>query len=106
MTVHHPVRDADSDDPAFDLTPRTYEIDISFSDMGWQKTFSLARRSKGCHLVTDEVLPNIEEGLKGVQVSPMESESILEASRHSLFLMLYAQVGMLFLFMCVPPVSS
>ncbi|KAI0673526.1 hypothetical protein C8Q78DRAFT_630539 [Trametes maxima] len=36
--------------------------------MGWQKTFTLARRSKGCHLVTDEVLTNIEAGLRGVQV--------------------------------------
>ncbi|KAI0721237.1 hypothetical protein C8T65DRAFT_631093 [Cerioporus squamosus] len=36
--------------------------------MGWQKTFTLARRSKGCHLVTDEVLTQIEPGLRGVQV--------------------------------------
>lgn len=36
--------------------------------MGWQKTFTLARRSKGCHLVTDEVLGQIEPGLRGVQV--------------------------------------
>ncbi|EJF67043.1 hypothetical protein DICSQDRAFT_96079 [Dichomitus squalens LYAD-421 SS1] len=36
--------------------------------MGWQKTFTLAKRSKGCHLVTDEVLAQIEPGLRGVQV--------------------------------------
>ncbi|RPD64964.1 hypothetical protein L227DRAFT_541422 [Lentinus tigrinus ALCF2SS1-6] len=36
--------------------------------MGWQKTFTLARRNKGCHLVTDEVLTQIEPGLRGVQV--------------------------------------
>ncbi|KAI0361191.1 hypothetical protein OH77DRAFT_1391527 [Trametes cingulata] len=36
--------------------------------MGWQKTFTLARRSKGCHLVTDEVLSHIDAGLRGVQV--------------------------------------
>ena len=36
--------------------------------MGWQKTFTLVRRSKGCHLVTDEVLSHIDAGLRGVQV--------------------------------------
>ena len=36
--------------------------------MGWQKTFTLEKRSKGCHLVTDEVLRQIEPGLRGVQV--------------------------------------
>ncbi|KAK0198365.1 hypothetical protein F5146DRAFT_1019383 [Armillaria mellea] len=34
--------------------------------MGWQKTFTLSRRSKGCHLITDEVRSNIKEGLEGV----------------------------------------
>ncbi|KAL1753291.1 hypothetical protein FB107DRAFT_292465 [Schizophyllum commune] len=37
--------------------------------MGWQKTFSLSRRAKGCHLVTDEVQAQIKDGLKGVKVS-------------------------------------
>ncbi|KAL1683852.1 hypothetical protein EV122DRAFT_257567 [Schizophyllum commune] len=37
--------------------------------MGWQKTFSLPRRAKGCHLVTDEVQAQIKDGLKGVKVS-------------------------------------
>ncbi|KAI0778577.1 hypothetical protein BD413DRAFT_510206 [Trametes elegans] len=36
--------------------------------MGWQKTFTLARRSKGCHLVTDEVVSQIDAALRGVQV--------------------------------------
>jgi len=36
--------------------------------MGWQKTFSLARRSKGCHLVTDEIITQIQPGLQNVQI--------------------------------------
>ncbi|KAI0691333.1 hypothetical protein BC835DRAFT_1360770 [Cytidiella melzeri] len=36
--------------------------------MGWQKTFTLGRRSKGCHLITNEVVSQIAEGLKDVQV--------------------------------------
>ena len=36
--------------------------------MPWQKQFTLSSRSKGCHLVTNEVLPQIEEGLKGVKI--------------------------------------
>jgi hypothetical protein len=36
--------------------------------MGWQKTFTLAKRAKGCHLITEEVLSQIEAGLSGVQV--------------------------------------
>ncbi|KAG2023388.1 hypothetical protein CC2G_001048 [Coprinopsis cinerea AmutBmut pab1-1] len=36
--------------------------------MGWQKTFTLSKRSKGCYLVTDEVLEHIRPGLKDVQV--------------------------------------
>ena len=37
--------------------------------MGWQTTFTLARRSKGCYLVTNEILEHIQQGLNGVQVS-------------------------------------
>lgn len=37
--------------------------------MAWQKTFSLSKRAKGCYLVTEEVLAQINEGLQGVQVS-------------------------------------
>lgn len=36
--------------------------------MGWQKTFTLARRAKGCHLVTQEVVSQIEPGLQDVKV--------------------------------------
>lgn len=36
--------------------------------MGWQTTLTLSKRSKGCHLVTDEVLQSIRPGLEGVQV--------------------------------------
>ncbi|KAH9944046.1 uncharacterized protein BXZ73DRAFT_39507 [Epithele typhae] len=36
--------------------------------MGWQKTFTLARRSKGCHLVTEEIVTQIQPGLHDVQI--------------------------------------
>ncbi|KAF8216140.1 hypothetical protein K438DRAFT_627939 [Mycena galopus ATCC 62051] len=36
--------------------------------MGWQKEFTLQRQSKGCHLVTDEIVGQIQPGLKNVQV--------------------------------------
>ena len=36
--------------------------------MGWQKTFTLSRRAKGCHLVTDEIAHHIQDGLKDVKV--------------------------------------
>ncbi|KAJ9477695.1 hypothetical protein PHBOTO_001263 [Pseudozyma hubeiensis] len=36
--------------------------------MPWQKQFTLSSRSKGCHLVTNEVMPHLEEGLKGVKI--------------------------------------
>ncbi|KAH6917293.1 hypothetical protein BKA70DRAFT_1251814 [Coprinopsis sp. MPI-PUGE-AT-0042] len=36
--------------------------------MGWQKTFTLSKRSKGCYLVTDEVMAQIQPGVKDVQV--------------------------------------
>ena len=37
--------------------------------MGWQSTFTLAKRVKGCHLVTDEVVAQIRPGLEGVKAS-------------------------------------
>ena len=37
--------------------------------MGWQKAFTLSKRAKGCHLVTDEILAQIRPGLQDVQVS-------------------------------------
>ncbi|KAK7694815.1 hypothetical protein QCA50_002003 [Cerrena zonata] len=36
--------------------------------MGWQKTFTLNRRAKGCHLVTEEILAQIQPGLRDIQV--------------------------------------
>ncbi|KIK06903.1 hypothetical protein K443DRAFT_673796 [Laccaria amethystina LaAM-08-1] len=36
--------------------------------MGWQKTFTLSKRAKGCHLVTEEVASQIQAGLLGVEV--------------------------------------
>ncbi|KAF9229390.1 hypothetical protein BS17DRAFT_743403 [Gyrodon lividus] len=36
--------------------------------MGWQKTFTLPRQSKGCHLVTDAVMTQISEGIRNVEV--------------------------------------
>ena len=39
-----------------------------FSEMPWQKTFSLAKRSKGCHLITEEVTHHLSEGLRNTKV--------------------------------------
>jgi len=36
--------------------------------MGWQTTFTLSKRAKGCYLVTDEVVRAIQPGLQGVSV--------------------------------------
>ncbi|KAF8584496.1 hypothetical protein K439DRAFT_1140817 [Ramaria rubella] len=36
--------------------------------MPWQRTFSLSKRSKGCHLVTDEVTHHISEGLRSTKI--------------------------------------
>ncbi|PWN43942.1 hypothetical protein IE81DRAFT_299832 [Ceraceosorus guamensis] len=36
--------------------------------MPWQKTFTLASRGKGCHLVTSEVVKQIDEGLRKTDV--------------------------------------
>ncbi|EIN14197.1 hypothetical protein PUNSTDRAFT_95853 [Punctularia strigosozonata HHB-11173 SS5] len=36
--------------------------------MGWQKTFTLSRRGKGCHLITEEVLGHIGPGLRDVKI--------------------------------------
>lgn len=35
--------------------------------MGWQKTFTLSRRAKGCHLVTNEIVNNIRDGLRDIE---------------------------------------
>jgi hypothetical protein len=39
--------------------------------MGWQTNFTLEKKAKGCHLVTEEVLSHIRPGLEGVQVCPL-----------------------------------
>ncbi|KAF8527977.1 hypothetical protein BU17DRAFT_73642 [Hysterangium stoloniferum] len=36
--------------------------------MPWQKSFSLSKRSKGVHLVTDEVAQHITEGLQNTKI--------------------------------------
>ncbi|KAA1086605.1 hypothetical protein PGT21_005235 [Puccinia graminis f. sp. tritici] len=36
--------------------------------MPFQTTFTLAKRPKGCHLVTEEVARNIKEGLKNCDI--------------------------------------
>ncbi|KAH7911948.1 hypothetical protein BJ138DRAFT_1005459 [Hygrophoropsis aurantiaca] len=36
--------------------------------MGWQNTFTLQSKGKGCHLITSEILSHIASGLKGVKV--------------------------------------
>ncbi|KAF9473117.1 hypothetical protein BDN70DRAFT_867730 [Pholiota conissans] len=36
--------------------------------MAWQKTFTLSKRAKGCHLVTDEILNNIRPGIENVKI--------------------------------------
>jgi secondary thiamine-phosphate synthase enzyme len=36
--------------------------------MGWQKTFMLSKKAKGCYLVTDEILNQIRPGLQDVQI--------------------------------------
>jgi len=38
--------------------------------MPWQKEFTLEKRRKGVFLVTEEVLKNIDSGIKDVKVRP------------------------------------
>lgn len=68
-----------------------------FHTMGWQKTFSLSQRSKGCHLVTDEVYAHITPGIKDVKVRLVLFTWFGYSNTGSHL----AQVGMLFLFMWV-----
>lgn len=44
--------------------------------MGWQKTFTLSKRAKGCHLVTDEILSQIRPGLQDVQASSVQLKDL------------------------------
>ncbi|KAF8976446.1 hypothetical protein BDQ17DRAFT_1395132 [Cyathus striatus] len=46
--------------------------------MGWQKTFTLSKRAKGCHLVTDEVLTQVQPGLHGVQTATSAALTVNE----------------------------
>ena len=40
--------------------------------MPWQKTFTLSSRSKGVHLVTDEVMQHIGAGVKECKVGLLQ----------------------------------
>jgi len=60
--------------------------------MPWQKTFSLGKRSKGCHLVTDEIVGHISEGLKDTKVRVFQDRVVLANLQTS-------QIGILYLFM-------
>jgi hypothetical protein len=44
-------------------------IVLNYTVMGWQTTFILSKRAKGCHLITDEVLRHIRPGLNDVKAS-------------------------------------
>jgi len=51
--------------------------------MGWQTTFTLSKRSKGCYLITDEIMGHIQPGLQGVQASRIHVHlpTLLKAER-------------------------
>ncbi|TFK41064.1 hypothetical protein BDQ12DRAFT_678825 [Crucibulum laeve] len=36
--------------------------------MGWQKTFTLSKNAKGCHLVTDEIVAQIKPALENIEI--------------------------------------
>ena len=57
------------DSLAVELLALTLHTDSVDPDMGWQKTFTLNQKAKGCHLITQEVLEQIQPGLKEVEVS-------------------------------------
>lgn len=44
-------------------------VTFTFYSMAWQKTFTLSRKRKGCHLVTEEIVSHIQPGLLGVEAS-------------------------------------
>ena len=44
--------------------------------MPWQKEFHLSKRSKGCHLITDEVVAQIDEALKDVKKFKLGPEAL------------------------------
>lgn len=41
--------------------------------MGWQHTFTLEKKAKGCHLITDEVISHILPGLENVKASTISN---------------------------------
>jgi hypothetical protein len=45
--------------------------------MGWQKSFTLSRRGKGCYLITEEVLGYIQPGLRDVKANDYPNTVIL-----------------------------
>jgi hypothetical protein len=54
--------------------------------MGWQKTFTLSKRAKGCHLVTDEVSAQIQPGLQDVQArGPVLRASFLTSNQTAIW---------------------
>ncbi|KAE8224580.1 hypothetical protein CF326_g8010 [Tilletia indica] len=61
------IRDCAPSDSACS-SPASVITARSSSEMGWQKTFALASRSKGCHLIQKEVEREISEGIKDVKV--------------------------------------
>jgi hypothetical protein len=74
--------------------------------MGWQTTFTLSRRAKGCHLVTSEVVDHIRNGLEDVEVLRLAAFLLGYFPHRSLmdpYLLVQCiriiQAGMLFLFM-------
>lgn len=64
--------------------------------MGWQKTFTLGKRAKGCHLITEEVLSYVEPGLRDVKASVQYLARCIGSRCDSSS---FSQGGMLFLFM-------
>lgn len=69
--------------------------------MGFQKSFKLPRYSKGCHLVTRDVLSQISKDLADVKVRPARSSSFPlfppKTTGVDLTPLLRSQFGMLFL---------
>jgi hypothetical protein len=51
--------------------------------MPWQKTFTLSSRSKGVHLVTDEVMQHIGAGVKECKVGLLQLLCVRAAPRAS-----------------------
>ncbi|KAF8807495.1 hypothetical protein BYT27DRAFT_7223312 [Phlegmacium glaucopus] len=50
--------------------------------MGWQSVFTLEKRAKGCHLVTDEVISHILPGLKDVKANCQHTSAALTVNEN------------------------